>query len=180
MRQLNASFFVTLDGVMEAPEKWQFPYFDDDIGAAIGAAMMSADAFLLGRVTYQEWAAHWPTAQDQFADYMNATPKHVVSTTLETVEWANSHLVTGDVAAAVSALKQQPGKDITISGSATLVRSLLRDGLVDELRLMVCPLLLGSGRRLFDDIRTQLPLELVSAQTFSTGVQYLVYRPARG
>jgi dihydrofolate reductase len=182
MRKVIASELVSLDGVMEAPETWHLTYFNDEMGEAIGAAMAEADAFLFGRVTYEEFAAFWPSQSgddQEFADYMNNTPKYVVSTTLEEpLEWNNSTLINGDVAQEITRLKQQPGKDISISGSGTLVRSLLRDGLLDELRLMVHPIVLGSGKRLFGDEGDQNALELVDSKTFSTGVLYLTYQPA--
>ena len=181
MRKAVASLFLSLDGVMEAPENWHFPYFNDEMGAAIGEAMSSADAFLLGRRTYQEWAEYWPAQsadQNPVAEVINGLPKYVVSTTLNEVSWQNSTLLGADVASEVSKLKQQPGKDLSISGSATLVRSLIDEGLLDELRLMIHPVVLGSGRRLFEDGAAQAPLELIASQTFSTGVLNLTYRPA--
>jgi dihydrofolate reductase len=184
MRKVVASELVALDGIMEAPEKWHLPYFNDEMGEAIGAAMAEADAMLFGRVTYEEFAAFWPNQsgeEDQeFADYMNNTPKFVVSTTLEEpLEWNNSTLINGDVAQEITKLKQQPGKDISISGSGTLVRSLLRDGLLDELRLMVHPIVVGSGKRLFEGGSDQQALNLVDSKTFGTGVLYLTYQPAQ-
>jgi dihydrofolate reductase len=181
MRKVVASLYLSLDGVMESPEKWTFPYFNGEIGEAIGKAMAESDAMLLGRVTYEQWAAYWPskTAEDApFADYLNNVPKFVVSTTLDKAEWNNSTLIQGNLAEELAKLKQQPGKDISISGSATLVRSLLQDELLDELRLMVYPIVVGSGRRLFEDGGDQKPLKLVDAQTFTTGVLYLTYQPA--
>jgi dihydrofolate reductase len=182
MRKVVASELVALDGVMEAPEKWHLPYFNDEMGEAIGAAMAEADAMLFGRVTYEEFAAFWPnqSGDDQeFADYMNNTPKFVVSTTLEEpLEWNNSTLINGGVAEEIIRLKQQPGKDISISGSGALVRSLLADDLLDGLRLMVHPIVVGSGKRLFEEGGNQKALELVDSKTFSTGVLYLTYQPA--
>lgn len=181
MRKITAAFFMSLDGVVEAPDKWHFPYFNDEMGAAIGSSMSHADALLMGRVNYQEWASYWPNQSDDgsgFADYMNHTPKFVVSTTLDTVEWQNSTLIKGDFRKEIIKLKEQPGKDITISGSATLVRSLLHEELLDELRLMVHPVVVGSGRRLFDDWNDEKALKLVNSQTFSTGVLDLTYQPA--
>jgi dihydrofolate reductase len=180
MRRVIASLFVSLDGVMEAPQDWHLPYFNDEMGAAIAEAMASVDALLVGRVTYEEWAAFWPSqsAEDSdFAGYMNNTPKYVASTTLDKVEWNNSTLLEGDVPEAVAELKQAPGKDIAISGSATLVRSLLREGLVDELRLMIHPVVVGEGRRLFED-GDRIGLELADSKTFATGVVYATYKPA--
>jgi dihydrofolate reductase len=183
MRKVIASEIVSLDGVMEAPENWHFPYFNDEMGEAIGAAMAEADAMLLGRVTYEEFAAFWPSQEgsdddQEFTDYMNNTPKYVVSTTLEEpLEWNNSTLINGDVAEEIAKLKQQPGKDISVTGSGTLVRSLLEDGLLDELRLMVHPIVVGSGKRLFEEGGDQKALKLVDSKTFSTGVLYLTYQP---
>ncbi len=183
MRKIKSHFFISLDGVVESPDKWHFPYFNDEMGDAVGSQMASADAMLLGRVTYQEFAGYWPhqTSDVPIADYMNTTPKLVVSTTLDTVEWQNSTLITGDVAGELRRLKQQPGKDISITGSATLVRSMLRDGVLDELRLLVHPIVVGSGKRLFDDggDRDRVALKLVESRTFTTGVLYLTYAPER-
>jgi len=181
MRKVVASLFLSLDGVMEAPEEWHFPYFNDEMGAAIGEAMSSADAFLLGRRTYEVWAAYWPDQsadENPMAEVINGLPKFVVSTTLEEVTWENSTVLGADLAGEVSSLKRQPGKDISVSGSATLVRSLLREGLLDELRLMVHPIVLGSGKRLFENGTGRAPLELVASQSFGTGVLNLTYRPA--
>ena len=182
MRKVIASLFLSLDGVMEKPETWHFPYFDDAMGAAIGRAMSSADAFLLGRRTYEEWAAYWPEQspdENPMAAAINGMPKFVASTTLTEVAWENSTLLGADVANEVAELKRRPGKDISIAGSATLVRSLLRDGVLDELRLMIHPVVVGNGRRLFEDGPAGAALDLVDAETFSTGVLNLTYRPAR-
>ena len=176
-RKLISTFFVSLDGVVEAPQDWHLPYFNDEMGAAIGEAMGSSDAMLCGRVTYQEWAAFWPDADNEMAEYMNKTPKHVASTTLEEVEWENSHLLQGDVPTAVAKLKEGPGKDIVISGSPTLVRSLLSEGLVDELQLMIHPLVVGDGARLFSN-GDRHALELTDSRQFATGVIHATYRPA--
>jgi dihydrofolate reductase len=180
MRKLTASFFISLDGVVEAPQNWHFPYFSDEMGAAVGEAMAASDAFLLGRRTYEEWAAFWPTeaaAGSPMAGAMNATQKYVVSTTLDKVGWQNSTLLEGDLAKAVTELKAKPGKNIGMSGSATLVRSLLALGLVDELRLLVHPLVVGPGAKLFENGTAPVSLELVDSRTFSTGVVDLTYRP---
>ena len=176
-RKLISTFFVSLDGVVEAPQDWHFPYFNDEMTAAIGATMASSDAMLCGRVTYQEWAGFWPEADNEMAAFMNETPKYVASTTLDDDDWSNSHLLEGDVPAAVAALKEQPGKDIVMSGSATLARSLLREGLVDELRLMIHPVVVAQGARLFEN-GDQQALALADSQTFDTGVVYATYRPA--
>jgi dihydrofolate reductase len=180
MRKLSASFFISLDGVVEAPQNWHFPYFNDEMGAVVGEAIAASDAFLLGRRTYEEWAAYWPTeaaADSPMAGPMNRTPKYVVSTTLDAVEWQNSTLLDDDLAKAVTELKAKPGKNIGMSGSATLVRSLLGLGLVDELRLLIHPLVVGSGAKLFENGTSPVSLELVDSRTFSTGVADLTYRP---
>jgi dihydrofolate reductase len=180
MRKLVASFFISLDGVVEAPQNWHFPYFNDEMGTVVGEAIAASDAFLLGRRTYEEWSAFWPhqdPAENPMASAMNETQKFVVSTSLDKVEWQNSTLVEGDLAEAVTELKANPGKNIGMSGSATLVRSLLGHGLVDELRLLVHPLVVGSGGRLFDNGTMPVSLELVDSRTFTTGVVDLTYRP---
>ena len=167
-----AGLFVSLDGVMESPEKWQFPYFNDEMGEAIGAAMAATDAMLLERLTYQEFASYWPivSAEDQpFADHMNNTPKYVVSTTLQKAEWNNSTLIKGSVAEEIARLKQQPGTNIGITGSATLVQSLLQDNLLDGLGLMIHPVVVGAGGRLFKEGDPK-GLTLVGSKTVSTGV----------
>jgi len=183
MRKVVASELVSLDGVVESPEKWHFPYFNDQMGDAIGAAMAASDAMLMGRVLYEEWAAFWPKQdpeENPVAAQMNGVEKYVVSTTLEEpLEWQNSSLIGEKVAEEISKLKEQPGKDISISGSPTLVRSLLQYGLLDELRLMVHPIVVGSGKRLFEDGGDQMALRLVDSKTFSTGVLYLTYQPAQ-
>jgi dihydrofolate reductase len=182
MSKVVASLFLSLDGVMEKPQEWNGPYFNEEMGAVIGEALASTGAFLLGRRTYEEWAAFWPhQSADELpmAETINSLPKYVASTTLDEVTWQNSILLGGgDVAGEVAKLKQQPGRDIAVNGSATLVRSLLREGLLDELRLMVHPVVLGSGRRLFEDGTDKVPLELVASETFRTGVLNLTYRPA--
>ncbi len=184
MRKIVASLFISLDGVYEAPDQWHFPYFNDEMGAAIGEQMAASDTMLLGRVTYQEFAGFWPSqssAENDFADRMNTTPKVVVSSTLDNVDaWQNSTLIKDNVADELTKLKQQPGMDIAMTGSGILVHSLLRDGLLDELRLLVHPIVVGRGKRLFDDINAQKPLKLVESQTFSTGVLYLTYQPTGG
>jgi dihydrofolate reductase len=182
MRKIVAGLFISLDGVVESPDQWHFPYFNDEMGEAIAAQVAESDTMLFGRVTYEEFAGYWPHqgSEVEMADQMNYTPKLVVSSTLDAAEWQNTTLVKGNVVEELTKLKQQPGKDISIVGSGTLVRSLLRDGLLDELRLLVHPIVVGSGRRLFPDGTDQMPLRLVDARTFSTGVLYATYRLAAG
>ena len=182
MRKVTAGLFLSLDGVTESPEKWQLPYFNDEMGEAVGVAMAAADAMLLGRVTYQEFASYWPgvsAEEEPFADYMNNTPKYVVSRTLEgPLEWNNSTLTKGNLVEEISRLKQQSGKNIGITGSVTLVQSLLQEDLLDELGLMIHPVVVGSGKRIFEGWGEPKGLTLVDSKTFSTGVVYLTYRLA--
>jgi dihydrofolate reductase len=181
MRRVNASEFVSLDGVVESPGNWAFPYFNDEMEEANESQMAESDALLLGRVTYQEFAGYLPyqTGDDgPIVDYINNTSKFVVSTTLDTVEWQNSTLIRGNVVKELTRLKRQAGKDITISGSGTLVQSLLRNDLIDELRLMVPPIVVGSGKRLFEDGSDQKTLKLIDSKSFGTSVVYLTYQPA--
>jgi dihydrofolate reductase len=182
MRKVIASEFLSLDGVMESPEKWHFPYFNEEMGQAIGEGFAAADAMMMGRVLYEEWAAFWPEQdlnENPMAARMNGIQKYVVSTSLkEPLEWSNSTLIQGDVAEEIAKLKQEEGGDIVISGSGALVRSLLHYGLLDELKLMIHPIVVGSGKRLFEDGEEQTALELVDSKTFGTGVLYLTYRPA--
>jgi dihydrofolate reductase len=180
MREITASFFMSLDGVVDAPHEWHFPYMDEEAQAAAQAGVSDADTILLGRATYEEWASFWPGqgTDNPMAAFLNTTPKLVVSTTLDALEWDGSTLITGEVSAALDDVKQQPGKDIAIFGSGTLVRSLLLDGLIDELRLMIHPIVVGSGKHLFEGGGQPQGLELVDSQIFGTGVLSLTYRPA--
>jgi dihydrofolate reductase len=177
MRKIVSGLFISLDGVVEAPDQWHFPYFNEEMGNAVQSMMDSGDAMLLGRRTYEEFAAYWPTSTDDFADHMNGTPKYVVSNTLTSAEWQNSTLISGDVSKELAQLKEQPGGNLAMTGSGTLVRSLLREGLLDELHLLVHPIVVGNGSRLFDD-GPQVPLRLTDSQTFSTGVLHLTYERA--
>jgi dihydrofolate reductase len=180
VRKLKSYFFISLDGVVESPDKWHFPYFDDEMGGAIGAGFSSADALLMGRVLYDEWAAYWPEHADEpFGDVMNSIKKYVVSN-LRAAEWENSEIISGDVAQKLIDIKAQGGGDINMSGSATTVRSLLREGLLDEINLLVHPIVVGDGlARLFPPDEPSIPLELLSAGTFKTGVLNLTYAPAK-
>ncbi len=178
MRKIVAGLFISLDGVTEAPDTWHFPYFDDAMGAQVDALTARSDTMLVGRRTWEEFASFWPTAEIEMAEQMNNTPKLVVSSTLENVDaWQNSTLVEGDPIKTLAALKDGPGKDISVVGSSTLVRSLLRAKVLDELHLLVHPIAVCHGGRLFEDGET-VPLELVSVTPFSTGVLHSVYRPA--
>lgn len=175
MRKIVAGLHITLDGVIEAPEKWSFDYYCDEVGQSIKARRDATETLLLGRRMYQDFAAFWPGQSGEVADFMNKTPKLVASTTLESADWENSELIQGDLVAALTALKEQPGGTITITGSATLLRSVLRAGLLDELHLMVCPIVLGEGRRLFDGPTGRVPMKLTASETFPTGVVHLAY-----
>ena len=181
MRKIVAGLFMTLDGVVEAPERWPSRYFDEEVGEAVGAAAAQSDAILLGRRTYEELAAFWPNQRPDvpLAGYMNDTHKHVVSTTLSGLDWGNSSLVRGDVARALMELKQERGKNIQVIGSPTLVRSLLRDGLLDELALLVHPIVGGGGRRLFENSNFGTTLRLVDSRSLGTGVVSVTYAQLR-
>ena len=180
MRKVVVSEFVSLDGVMEAPDQWHFPFFNEEAEKYKFDELFASDALLLGRVTYEGFAAAWPSVTDEqgFADRMNSLPKYVVSTTLEEpLEWNNSRLIKGNIAEAVSRLKQQPGQDITVHGSADLVNTLMQHDLIDEYRLMVHPIVVGSGKRLFKDGSDTTVLRLVETKTFGPGVVVLTYQP---
>ncbi len=182
MRKIIAAEFLSLDGVMEAPDQWHFPYVSEEMGAAQFALMPEIDTMLLGRRTYEEFAASWPqrTSADfgPLADFMNKTPKLVVSTTLKEVTWENSSLLSGNLAEELAGLKRQPGKTIFVLGSASLVKWLLQEHLLDELQLFVDPVLVGKGKRLYESENGQVPLTLASCQTLANGVLSLTYQPA--
>ena len=180
MRNIIVTEFITLDGVTEAPEKWSFPFWNDEISKFKHDELFASDALLLGRVTYQGFAAAWPSRTDKqgYADRINSLPKYVVSTTLEKPEWNNSTLIKANVAEEIAKLKQQPGQDIVIHGSNTLVRALMPHNLIDEYRLLVYPIVLGSGKRLFQD-GSNATLKLVETKPFSSGVVALTYQPTQ-
>ena len=177
MRKVTSGLFISLDGVVEAPHLWQFDVFDADMGDAMIKFLAGIDTVLLGRVTYQEWAAYWPnaTTDGDYAVFINETPKHVALTTLTQVEWQNSRLITGDVAAAVAGLKAQPGGTIGIQGSPTLVRYLLSADLLDELTLMIHPVIAGRGKRLFPGDSELKRLALIDSRVTGSGVAILTY-----
>ncbi|MGW0882636.1 dihydrofolate reductase family protein [Streptomyces sp. NPDC002671] len=184
MRKVVSGLFVSLDGVAQSPNEWQFE-FDEEMGAALAHTLETADTILLGGVTFTEWAGYWPTVTSGedagFAKWINESPKYVVSSTLDSVEdWSNSTLIKGDLVAAVNELKAREGKDITIAGSPTLVRSLLELDLLDELVLLIHPVVAGNGRKkLFADDAALKKLQLVSAEPTSSGVIIATYHPAR-
>lgn len=179
MRRLIVTTFVSADGVMETPEHWSPPFRSAQGRRYKLDELLASDALLMGRVTYDELAASWPgmTDSDGFADQMNSMKKYVVSSSHTRLPWNNSYRISGDVAAAVAALKQEPGQSILVPGSATLVNALLRHRLVDEYRLMTFPVIAGSGKRLFGDGTPQQRLELADATPLPNGVTVLTYRP---
>jgi dihydrofolate reductase len=177
MRNVVVTEFVSLDGIMEDPA-WTFKYWNDETAKFKGDESTASDAMLLGRVTYQGFAVAWPESKDEGAPYFNNVRKYVVSTTLDKAEWNNSVLIKDNVVAEINKLKQQNGKDITVHGSATLVQTLIKHDLVDRYRLLVYPLVLGKGKRLFEQ-GTMATLKLVEAQSFSSGVVALIYEPER-
>ena len=175
MRPVVLYTLMSLDGVAESPDQWLFD-FDEVMDANLATVIGAQDTVLLGRQMYDEWSDYWPTSDvEPFASFINAVPKYVFSSTGPTREWANTTLVTGDAAAAVTELKQQPGGAIGVHGSIALCRSLLGAGLVDELRLVVAPTTAGSGRRLFDEAALQR-WELLDATTTPSGGLLLGYR----
>ena len=178
MRKLIVGEFISVDGVVEAPDTWHFPYVNEEMFDIMWSLQATADTMLLGRVTYQSYAGAFANAPagDQIAARMNEPAKVVVSRTLHDLEWRNSTLLSGDIAAAVASLKEQPGGDIITTGSTTLVRTLLRAGLADELHLLVHPIVVGTGQRLFEDEGIQVPLTLTGCRQLSTGTVYLAYR----
>lgn len=178
MRKIVAWLFVTLDGVVESPEEWVL--YNDEIGEAISAHSDAADTLLLGRHTYEVFADSWPqrsVEDDPFADWMNNTPKVVASTTLEHLDWQNSTLIKGELAPELRKLKAEPGQNILVNGSPTLIRSLLRENLLDELQLFVHPVIAGTGKRLFDDSSTPMSLRVIESRTLDNGVLALTYEP---
>jgi dihydrofolate reductase len=181
MRKVVSGLFISLDGVTESPDQWQFDHFDEGMMQALGEFLDAEDAILLGRVTYQEWEPYWPTSADEpFASFINQIPKYVVSTTLDSVQWGQFEkptLIKGNLAQEIGKLKQQPGKNIGIAGSPTLVESLLQAGLLDEVTLMIHPVVAGRGKRLFKDGRSLKRMRLVDSKTTPTGVILATYHP---
>ncbi|EXU63883.1 pyrimidine reductase [Streptomyces sp. PRh5] len=184
MRKITASLFISLDGVVEAPDQWHFPYFNDEMGAAVDASLGAADTLLIGRKTYDSFAGAWPDREAaggedaHFAKKLGDARKIVLSRQNLSFTWRNTEQLKGDFAEAVTALKNEPGGDIALSGSVSVVRQLMAHGLLDELHLLVHPIAVRKGMRLFDESETTLPLKLLSSATFSTGVLHLVYAPA--
>lgn len=180
MRKITAGMFASVDGVVEAPDQWHFPYFNDEMGAAVDGQLGAADTILLGRDTYDSFAGAWPDREAEggedaeFAKKLGDARKIVVSRQRLEFDWRNSELLAGDLVDGVAALKNEPGGNIAISGSVSVVRQLLAAGLLDELHLFVHPIAVRTGSRLFDEGES-IPLKLLSSQAFTTGVLYLVY-----
>ncbi|MFD5881804.1 dihydrofolate reductase family protein [Streptomyces yangpuensis] len=186
MRKIKAQLFISLDGVVEAPDQWHFPYFNEEMGAAVDATLGRADTLLLGRRTYDSFAGAWPEREAAggedapFARVLGDARKIVVSNCPLHFSWRNSEQLRGGLVAGATALKEERGTDapVWISGSVSVVRQLVAAGLLDELNLLVHPIAVRGGMRLFEQAPTPVPLELVSAETFTTGVLNLVYAVA--
>ncbi len=185
MRKIKATLFISLDGVVEAPDQWHFPYFSDEMGAAVDQVIGDVDTLLIGRKTYDSFAGAWPEREAAggedapFAKALGDARKIVVSDQQLNFTWRNSEQLKGDLVEAVKSLKDEPGRThIGMSGSPSIVRQLLAAGLLDELHLLVHPVAVRKGMRLFDDGDSPIPLRLISTETFDTGVINLVYGPA--
>lgn len=191
MRKLTVNTFVTLDGVMQAPGApeedtsggfteggWSVTQWDDTMGEVMGAAMSKPFELLLGRGTYEIFAAHWPHTDEPPAELFNNTTKYVASTTLKSLDWQNSQLIEGDVPDGIRRLKEEDGPELQVHGSTGLIQTLLEHGLVDEFRVWIFPVLIGSGKRLFGDGTVPAGLKLTDSKTSSTGVIIATYEPA--
>jgi dihydrofolate reductase len=185
MRKITAGLFISLDGVVEDPQDWHFPYFNDEMGVAVSAQLAAADTLLLGRKTYDSFAGAWPDREAAGGEdaamgkALGDARKIVVSNQNLQFTWRNTEQLQGDLVEAVTALKNEPGAtDIAMSGSVSIVRQLLAAGLLDELHLLVHPIAVRKGMRLFDEGESPIPLRLTSSQTFTTGVLHLIYAPA--
>jgi dihydrofolate reductase len=163
---------------MEAPEKWSFPFQNEETAQFKHEELFASDALLLGKVTYEIFADRWPARQGEFADRMNSIPKYVVSTSLNQFPWNNSHPIKNNVVKEISDLKQQPGQDILVTGSGLLAQTLMQHGLVDEYNFLISPIILGSMKRLFTE-GSQSALRLMHTRTFDTGMVLLQYQPER-
>ena len=179
--RLVATEYLSLDGVFEEPGKWSFPFFNDEAGQFKWSELQASDALLLGRKTYEGFAAAWPTMKGtgEFGEKMNSMTKYVVSSTLDKVEWTGSKLVKGDVAAEVRKLKNEPGHDLLLSGSAMLLNALMQANLIDLYRFMLHPIVLGKGKRLFADGGDKRILDLPETKRFSSGIVILEYGPSK-
>lgn len=180
MRKLVSYLVISLDGVIDCPQNWVFDHFDEDLQDHLADLTSRQDAIVLGRRTYDGWAGFWPTStHEPFASFINGTAKYVPSSTLREASWAGTTILRGDITEEMQQLKRAPGADIGVHGSARLVRSLLQQRLLDELRLAVVPTLAGRGQRLFPDDDDQAPsrMDLVWSRETSSGALLLNYRP---
>src|SRR5438552_8896073 len=177
--RLVATEYVSLDGVFEEPGHWSGPWFNEEAGQFKFDELRASDAQLLGRRTYEGFATAWPTMEGtgEFGEKMNRMPKHVVSSTLNRLDWTGSRLVKGDVGGEVRRLKDEPGQDLLLSGSGQLFNALMRDNLIDLYRFMVHPIVLGKGKRLFTEPVGERVLELAETKSFTSGIVILEYRP---
>ena len=178
--RLVATEYLSLDGVFEEPGEWSGPFFNDEAAQFKLSELQASDALLLGRNTYEGFAAAWPSMTDEagFSDKMNTMPKYVVSSSLDKLEWPGSRLVKGDLAEEIRKLKQEPGQDLLLSGSAQLFNALMQENLIDLYRFMLHPIVLGKGKRLFADGGAERPLTLSECKTFKSGIVILEYEPA--
>lgn len=179
--RLVATEYLSLDGVFEEPGHWSGPFFGEEAGQFKWAELQASDAQLLGRKTYQGFAAAWPKMPDtgEFGEKMNGMTKYVISSTLDKVDWSGSELIRGNVADEVRKLKEQPGRDLLLAGSAQLFNALMQENLIDVYRFMLHPIVLGKGKRLFADGGHERILDLTETQRFSTGIVILEYRPGQ-
>ena len=180
-RRIVWSEYISLDGVVDEPGEWSIPYFSDDLAEYKSDELLASDALLLGRITYEGFAAAWPTMEDvegDFAVRMNTLPKYVASTRLKSADWNNSTIIRENVPDEVAKLKRQSGRDILIEGSGALAQTLLAHDLIDEVRMLVHPITVGTGKRLFEGANDSVALALVATQSFDSGVVALTYRAA--
>jgi dihydrofolate reductase len=175
MGRIAAALFTTLDGSAERPDQWHGPYFDEAMGRAVDAHTSRCEGYLMGRALYDQWSQYWPQAEDPFRDFINPIPKYVLSSTLQDPEWENTTVLSS--LEEVRALRDRTEGTIGMSGSLTTLRSLLGGGLLDELDLLVDPIVVSGERRWTDELG-RVPLELASSEALPTGVLHLVYRPA--
>ena len=179
MRRIVWSEYISLDGVVDEPGEWSIPYFSDDLAQYKTEELYESDALLLGRSTYEGFAAAWPEMEEiegDFAVRMNTLPKYVASTTLEKADWNNSTIIRENVPEEVASLKEEPGQNILIGGSAALAKSLIEHNLIDEIRMLIHPIVIGGGKRLFEGAKQSIGLKLVDTRMFESGVVALTYR----
>jgi dihydrofolate reductase len=180
MRRIVATEYVTLDGVMDEPGHWSGPFFNDEAAKFKYDELFASDALLLGRVTYEGFAKAWPTMKGtgDFGERMNGMPKYVVSTTLQNPEWTNAHVISANVVEEIGRLKEEPGQDLLLAGSGKLLHTLMEHDLVDEYRLMLHPIVIGDGKKLFENETLMKTLRLVETKPLASGIVILTYHPA--